>query len=32
MAAKIILKANHTIIPAILNDTAAAKDFKKRLP
>lgn len=32
MAAKIILKANHTVIPAILNDTVAAKDFKKRLP
>lgn len=32
MSAKIVIKANGAIIPAVLNDTAAAQDFKKRLP
>lgn len=32
MADKIVLKANGMTIPAILNDTVAARDFKKRLP
>lgn len=29
---KIVLKADKIIIPAILNNTVAAEDFKKRLP
>ncbi len=32
MAEQILLKANGTVIPAALNDTVAAQDFKKRLP
>lgn len=32
MPAKIVIKANGKIIPAILNDTVAALEFKKRLP
>jgi hypothetical protein len=32
MPTPIILKANDIIIPAMLNDTVAAKEFKKRLP
>lgn len=32
MSTPILLKANDTIIPAMLNDTIAAQDFKKRLP
>ena len=32
MATPILLKANGTVIPATLNDTVAALDFKKRLP
>ena len=32
MPTKIILKANGIEIPAILNDTVAAKEFRKRLP
>ena len=32
MGTKIILKANGMTIPATLNDTVAAKDFRKRLP
>lgn len=32
MATPILLKANGTVIPAMLNDTVAAQDFKKRLP
>ena len=29
---RIELKANNVVIPAILNDTVAAQEFKKRLP
>ncbi len=29
---RIELKANHVVIPAILNDTVAAQEFIKRLP
>ncbi len=32
MATPIVLKANGTIIPATLNETLAAQEFKKRLP
>jgi len=32
MAETIILKAGQAEIPAVLNDTVAAQDFKKRLP
>ncbi len=32
MSTPIVLKANNTVIPATLNDTVAALDFKKRLP
>ena len=32
MPTQIILKTNNVIIPAILNDTVAAQEFKKRLP
>jgi hypothetical protein len=32
MPTKIVLKANDVIIPAMLNDTLAAREFKKRLP
>ena len=32
MSTKIILKANNIEIPGILNNTIAAKEFKKRLP
>ncbi|NMC13814.1 MAG: hypothetical protein GYA34_13150, partial [Chloroflexi bacterium] len=32
MPTRIVIKANDVVIPALLNDTAAAKDFKKRLP
>lgn len=32
MATSILLKANGIVIPATLNDTVAAQDFKKRLP
>lgn len=32
MPTNIVLKTNGLIIPAILNDTVAAKEFKKRLP
>lgn len=32
MATPILLKANGTVIPAMLNDTVAAQDFRKRLP
>ncbi len=32
MPTRIILKANDVVIPAMLNDTMAAREFKKRLP
>lgn len=32
METPILLKANGIVIPAMLNDTVAAQDFKKRLP
>ncbi len=32
MPTKIVLKANNTEIPAVLNDTIAANEFKNRLP
>lgn len=32
MPTHIIIKANEVIIPALLNDTVAAQEFKKRLP
>ncbi len=32
MATRIVLKANEVVIPAMLNDTVAAQEFKKRLP
>jgi hypothetical protein len=32
MPTKIVLKTNGLIIPATLNDTVAAQEFKKRLP
>jgi hypothetical protein len=32
MPTKIILKVDDVIIPAILNDTLAAREFKRRLP
>lgn len=32
MATPILLKTNGTVITAVLNDTVAAQDFKKRLP
>lgn len=32
MPTPIVLKVNDTIIPATLNETVAAQDFKKRLP
>lgn len=32
MPTPIVLKANGAVIPAMLNDTVAAEEFKKRLP
>lgn len=32
MPTRIVLKANDVVIPAMLNDTVAAQEFKKRLP
>lgn len=32
MPTQIVLKANNVVIPATLNDTVAAQEFKKRLP
>ena len=32
MPKKIILRAGDTVVPAVLNDTVAAKDFEKRMP
>lgn len=32
MTTPLIIKAGETLIPAVLNDTVAAKDFKKHLP
>lgn len=32
MSERILLKADGKEIPAVLNDTVAARDFKKRLP
>lgn len=32
MPTNIVLKANDVVIPAVLNDTVAAQEFKKRLP
>lgn len=32
MATSILLKTDNAVIPAVLNDTVAARDFKKRLP
>ena len=32
MPTPIVLKVNDTVIPATLNDTVAAQDFKKRMP
>lgn len=32
MPTPIVLKTNGIVIPAVLNDTVAAKDLKKRLP
>lgn len=32
MPTRIEIKANNVVIPAVLNDTVAAQEFKKRLP
>lgn len=32
MPTRIVIKANDVVIPALLNDTVAAQEFKKRLP
>lgn len=32
ISTQIVLKTNNVVIPAILNDTVAAQEFKKRLP
>jgi len=32
VSTNIVIKANDVVIPAVLNDTVAAQEFKKRLP